>query len=69
MPPPPTLRYTTLMEPDAPSPQPLTPAQKKNASWGAIVSIVIILAMVSAGALYAFDSRAAKNAPVVTPAP
>lgn len=36
-----------------------TPARRPNNSWGAIISILLILAIVVAGAYYAFTDRVA----------
>jgi hypothetical protein len=40
-----------------PTPTPKKQTVHKNASWGAIISIVIILVMVIVGAFYAWGQR------------
>ncbi len=41
----------------------------KNASWGAIISIIIILAMVVVGAFYAWGQRIAEERAMQLPIP
>lgn len=43
-----------------------TPAPRQNNSWGAIISILLILAIVVVGAYYAFTDRVSPP-PAVTP--
>ncbi|MDB5237598.1 MAG: hypothetical protein JWL88_700 [Parcubacteria group bacterium] len=41
-------------------------AKERSASWGAIIIIVLILAMVIVGAFYAWGKRIAQTQPPVT---
>lgn len=46
----------------------LSHAQRPNSSWGTIISILIILAIVIAGAYYAFTDRVADSSDTSAPA-
>jgi len=49
--------------PAAPAPSPFEP--KQNASYGALISIVIILAIVIVGAFYSWGQRIDQNGKVI----
>jgi len=51
---------------NTPVPDPQENTVTKNASWGAIISIVIILAMVIIGAFYAWGQRISEEHSVET---
>ncbi|MBA3789450.1 hypothetical protein H0X32_03630 [Patescibacteria group bacterium] len=55
----------TTPTPEKTSPNP--PSPHKNASWGAILSIVVILAMIVIGAFYAWGKRIAEEHPLQQP--
>lgn len=46
---------------------PVPELQKKNASYGALISIIIILAIVTVGAFYSWGKRLEQNQPVTLP--
>lgn len=51
---------TNPMEPTDQTPH---VSQKKKAPWGALIGLVLILAIIVAGAYYAFTERTHQNAP------
>ncbi len=48
-------------------PLPPTEMPKQDASYGALISIVIILAIVIVGAFYSWGKRIEQNQPIVLP--
>jgi hypothetical protein len=54
------------MEPITTPPTALVPSPKKSNPWGLLIGLLIILAIIVAGAYYAFTERVAPQTPIQT---